>query len=207
MRKILLLGVFFVFIIFMFNAMAHVPYLERRDFNEKRPYIVRKFVEQSIAVYSWIEDDGKDIDVYKLDLKRNKARMYVEVIVPAVDEYYFEFVPWFALVGPNLPNPGVELPFEIPEGYGAIVKENVEPGSEREKFYEPFGGKSYYKGPILDIDVETPGEYYAYFWDPYETGGDYVAVIGRVEFFGLTDILRALIITPMIRQNMELHIP
>ncbi len=66
--------------------------------------------------------------------------------------------------------------------------------------------KNYYRGPILDIRAKKTGTYYVYVWDPYKIGGDYVAVLGKLEFFGIFDIIRALIYTPMIRLGWELHI-
>ena len=41
--------------------------------------------------------------------------------------------------------------------------------------------------------------------DPNHAGGDYVAVIGSEEAFALGDTLRALIYTPIIWFNGELH--
>ena len=192
-------------------ATAHVPYIERSDYTEENPFYVWKMIEKSKAFYAWLENDQgnscEDIDVYKFKILNNQKNIYIELIVPVIENYYENFVPWFALVGPNLPIPNQELPFEIPEGYGAIVKENDEPGTERETFYEPFGGKSYYYGPILDMDISEKGEYYIYCWDPYNQGGDYVLVIGKGEFFGPIDIIRSLINTIVIRRNGEIHIP
>lgn len=189
---------------------AHVPYIERSDYSERNPYFVWKMIEKSKAFYAWLETDAQnpceDIDVYKFKI-RNPKNVYVELIVPVYEDYYKDFVPWFAIVGPDLPTPDQDVPFDIPRGYGAIVKENVEPGTERETFYEPFGGKSYYSGPIFDMDISEPGTYYIYCWDPYEKGGDYVMVIGKGEFFGPIDIVRSLINTVIIRRNGELHIP
>ncbi len=99
------------------------------------------------------------------------------------------------------------MPFSLPDGYGAIVKENVEPGQERETFFEPFGGKWYYNGPIFDEIINKSGTYYVYCWDPYKNGGDYVLVLGKGEFFGPVDIIRSLINTIIIRRDRELHIP
>ena len=76
-----------------------------------------------------------------------------------------------------------------------------EPGEQRPTFYEFFGGKSYYRGPTFDRILEKPGTYSVYYWDPYAHGGDYVAVLGYKESWGLIDILRALIRTPMIRRT------
>jgi len=190
---------------------AHVPYIERSDYSENNPMLVWKMIEKSKAFYSWLETDGEnpctDVDVFEFKIKNDPKNVYIELIVPVIDEYYQDFVPWFALVGPNLPLPDEELPFDLPEGYGAIIKENVEPGTQRETFYEPFGGKSYYYGPILDMDISETGTYYIYCWDPHSQGGDYVLVIGKGEFFGPIDIIRSIINTIIIRRDGELHIP
>ena len=209
-NKIILLAIFSIVLLISSMASAHVPYIERSDYSEDKPIFVWKMIEKSKAFYSWLENDGenpcKDIDVFKFKIKNNPKNVYIELIVPVFEDYYEDFVPWFTLVGPNLPNPDIELPFDLPDGYGAIIKENVEPGSNREKFYEPFGGKSYYYGPILDMDISEPGTYYIYTWDPYSQGGDYVLVFGKGEFFGPIDIIRSIINTRLIRRNLELHI-
>jgi len=190
-------------------AYAHVPYFEHTDFTLNKPFIVRKIVSQSKAVYSWLEknntNQSEDIDVFKFKIIR-PMKMYIELIVPVVDEYYINFVPWFAVVGPGLPDPTQELPFELPNGTGAIVKENVNPGDPRETFYEFFGNKSYYNGPIFDEKLNVTGTYFVYCWDPYKSGGDYTIVIGSLEIWGPLDIIRAMIYTPLIRRGFELHI-
>jgi len=201
---------FFMIICCSSLAVAHVPYIERSDYSENNPIFVWKMIEKSKAFYSWLENDGEkpceDIDVFKFKIKNNPKNVYIELIVPVFEDYYQDFVPWFALVGPNLPIPAEELPFDLPDGYGAIVKENVEPGDDRETFYEPFGGKSYYYGPILDMDISETGTYYIYCWDPYSQGGDYVLIFGKGEFFGPIDIIRSIINTLIIRRDGELHI-
>ena len=209
-NKIILFAIFSFILLFSSIASAHVPYIERSDYSEENPIFVWKMIEKSKAFYSWLENDGenpcKDIDVFKFKIKNNPKNVYIELIVPVFEDYYEDFVPWFALVGPNLPNPDIELPFDLPDGYGAIVKENVEPGNDRETFYEPFGGKSYYYGPILDMNISEHGTYYIYTWDPHAKGGDYVLVFGKGEFFGPIDIIRSIINTVIIRRDGELHI-
>ena len=192
------------------TVLAHVPYLEHRDSSAQQPFQVRRSITQSIAVYSWLKTDGinlsTDIDVYSFTIKNQSLRIYLEVIVPVCDGYYANFTPWFAILGPGFPDAGQPLPFDIPEGYGAIVKEDVPPGTPREEFYEPFGGKSYYQGPRFDQELNVSGTYYVYYWDPYQKGGDYVAVLGYKEQFPPLDIIRALINTPLIRRGYELHL-
>jgi len=189
-------------------AVAHVPYLEREDYTAGEPFEVRKSIEQSIAVYAWLENDGvnpcEDVDVYRFSIDE-PSRIYIEGIVPVCEQYQ-AFSPWFALVGPGLPDPQHEIPFDLPEGYGAVVTPNPVPDGERDMFYEPFGGKWYYNSSVYDQVIETAGDYYVVYWDPAEIGGDYVAILGRKEIWGLTDILRGLLVTPLIRLDMELHV-
>ncbi len=193
------------------SLSAHVPYLEHRDSTIQKPFQVRRSITQSIAVYSWLETDwinpSTDIDVYSFQIKDQPLQVFIEAIVPVCDGFYANFTPWFALVGPGLPPPNQTLPFDVPPGYGVIVKQDVPPGTPREEFYEPFGGKSYYQGPRFDETINTPGTYSVYYWDPYQKGGDYVAVLGYKEQFPPLDIIRALINTPLIRRGYELHLP
>lgn len=188
-------------------ANAHVPYIEKLDYSESRPFIVRNTIEQSIALYAWLETDGvtpsTDVDVARFEIE-GPVRFFGELIVP-VCVSTMDFAPWFLLAGPGLPIPDVLLPFELPDGYGAIVMPNLTPGEARETFYEPFGGKSYYSGPVLDIELEIPGVYYVYYWDPYQVGGDYVGVLGGEEIWNPKDIARGLYYTPYIRNDRELH--
>ena len=212
LHKSLIIAISFFLSVSLVNiATAHVPYIERSDYNEENPYYVWKMIEKSKAFYAWLENEGEntgdDIDVFKITVRNRPVNIYVELIVPVVNNHYEDFVPWYALIGPNLPEITEDLPFSIPDGYGGIIMENVEPGSERETFFEPFGGKSYYKGPILDENITESGTYYLYCWDPYEKGGDYVIVIGKGEFFGPIDIIRGLINTIIIRRDGELHVP
>jgi len=207
--KIIIIG-FLTFFFITSSALAHVPYIEYKDYNENKPCCVWKMIEYSKAFYGWLENDGVnpcvDIDAFKFKIRNKPVQVYIELIVPVVDDYYEEFVPWFALVGPGLPETNETWPFVIPDGYGVVVMENVEPGEERETFYEPFGGKSYYNGPIFEENISEPGTYYIYCWDPYDKGGDYVLVLGKGEFFGPIDIIRGIINTIVIRRDGELHI-
>ena len=118
MKKRYLILVFLIILLSGYHVSAHVPYLEHNDFSEQEPFIVRKTVIQSIAVYSWIdnknEDPGADIDVYQFKVRIPNIRIYIELIGPVCDGYYENFVPWFALVGPGLSDPGQTLPFNIP---------------------------------------------------------------------------------------------
>ena len=98
-NKIVLFAVFCFILLFSSIAYAHVPYIERFDYSEENPIFVWKMIEKSKAFYSWLENDGinpcKDLDVYGFTLKKPVV-MYIEIIVPVVEDYYENFYPWYA---------------------------------------------------------------------------------------------------------------
>ena len=181
-------------------AHAHVPFLERGDFKHDRPFRP-ELPQQSIAVYAWLES-ATDVDYYAFELTR-KTPFFAEVLVPVFDQYA-TFRPAFALIGKGLPAAPEVLPVTPAEGYGALVFLD-DASKERTWFHEPFGGKSYYRGPRIERTLE-PGRYTLVYWDPRGGKGDYVAVIGRKEIWRPQDIARALRITPLIRKGKELHL-
>jgi hypothetical protein len=184
------------------TATAHVPFIEKQDYSFERPFVMKGPVDKSIAVYAWLST-GNDTDAYRLEITQ-PSRLYCNAIVP-VCPAYAQFLPRMAIAGPGLAPPDEPLPFDLPEGYGAVVLKNTAPGEQRHQFYEPFGGKPYYDAPAFDQTVSQTGIWYLYVWDPSGMGGDYVAVVGYKERFSLTDFFRALINTFKIRFNRELH--
>lgn len=183
------------------NALAHVPYLEDIDFSSDAPYKCPSAL-QSTAVYAWMESFD-DVDFYTFTAY-TRISFFAEVIVPVFD-VYAEFRPSMALIGPGLPEPEDILPIPLAPGHGAIVLHD-EGLPVRPQFYEPFGNKSYFQGPRLEIKLK-PGKYMLIYWDPEGGVGDYVAAIGKYEIWLMKDIIRAFKITPIIRAGGELHLP
>jgi len=183
------------------GAWAHVPYLEDSDFSSSAPFKCPSAL-QSTAVYSWLESDT-DVDFYTLNAYTCIA-FFAELIVPVFDAYA-DFRPSMALIGPGLPEPAELLPVPLGPGEGAVVLHDagIEP---RPQFFEPFGNKSYYQGPRLELKIK-PGRYRLIYWDPEGNTGDYVAIIGKYEIWLPKDIIRAFKITPIIRAGGELHLP
>ena len=52
------------------QSWAHVPYLEHNDFSDKQPFTVDHSIEQSLAIYGWLDNNKlnnrEDIDVFEL---------------------------------------------------------------------------------------------------------------------------------------------
>lgn len=208
MFRVLILIVTFTLVGAGAQSRAHVPYLENNDFSLESPFEVDYSIEQSLAVYAWLDNNGpgspEDIDVFIFRIDE-PANVYIEVLVP-VCKGYEEFIPWFALAGPGLPDSKLPMPLDIPKGYGVEVVKNLTTVEERETFYEFFGGKHYYKGAVYEKKINLPGTYYIYVWDPQQRSGDYVAVLGKKEIWRFRDIIKAFRNTPLIRLDQELHI-
>jgi hypothetical protein len=183
-------------------AYAHVPYIENEDYSAEHPFVVTDSIENSKALYAWFET-GTDVDVYAFEVSE-PVTVYAQSLVIACPSLE-TLLPWFAVVGPGLPVPDEALPFELPAGYGAVVVKNKNPGEQRDTFFEPFSAKTYFDGPDFSQEATTPGSWYVYYWDPYQIGGDYVAVLGLKESFSIPDILRSFINTVIIWFNLELH--
>ena len=200
-------SVLFAFAVITSQSRAHVPYLENNDFSVKQPFEVEHTIEQSLAIYAWLETNESgisvDIDVFVFRINE-PANVYLEVLVPVCPGYE-EFRPWIALAGPGLARTELQLPFDIPPDYGIEVIQNVSGDAPRETFYEIFGGKSYYKGPVYNEYITIPGVYRVYVWDPQQKSGDYVAVLGKKEIWRFSDVIRAFRNTPLIRLGRELH--
>ena len=196
------------FVLVTAQSWAHVPYFEHQDFSVQKPFTVEYSIEQSLAIYAWLEKNdlgnSEDLDVFVFRIEE-PTNVYLEVLVPECPGYE-EFYPWFALVGPGLSEPNGAIPFDIPPNYGIEIIQNEKSSESRDTFYEFFGGKSYYRGPHFYKNLNIPGTYYVYFWDPDQKGGDYVAVLGRKEIWRFRDICQAFRNTPLIRMDKELHI-
>ena len=107
--------------------------------------------------------------------------LYIQLGVPVIERLE-DYRPSVALVGPGLPAPEQELPFDLPDGTGIIVFDSSdvdEPGD----FYEPFTQTASWV--LVEETVELPetGQAWLVAWDPgYQTGKLWVAT-GTVEDF------------------------
>lgn len=128
-------------------------------------------------------------DVDFVSFQVNSAMsLKISLLVPQRPEF-LDYYPVFAIVRPGLPRSEVELPFEPPEGYGAIVIKS-EPKAEREKFYEPFSNTRYYWGfKRFEQKIDRPGTYYIVVWHPEGEYRDYVVTYGEKESFTTKEIV------------------
>ena len=184
-------------------ALAHVPYIEGADYSPRSPLVITR-VENSKAIYGWLQS-ATDVDYAQIDVTR-PVTLQAEVLVQVCPSLA-QFLPAYAIIGPGLPAPTQPIPVPLPDGYGAIVVPNLDPGAQRPTFFEPAGGKTYYEGVETIIEATTPGRWAIIVWDPYQMGGDYVLGTGFLEKTSPSDLRLTARNLPIIRRNGQLHTP
>jgi len=168
-------------------ALGHQGLYEEKDTTGFLDAIVLPKPAVSYAVYMRLDHSG-DVDYvsFKVD---GAIPIKVSLLVPQRPEF-LNYYPVFAIVGPGLPAPELEVPFELPVGYGSVVMKS-EPRPEREKFYEPFSSTHYYRGfEIFEQVISEPGNYYIVVWHPEGEYGDYVVIYGEKESFTPKEMLK-----------------
>jgi hypothetical protein len=182
-------------------ANAHVPYIEGKDYPEGPDFIIRD-VDQSKAFYAYLDKD--DVDGFEIILNE-PGRIYVSTLIPFCREYAYYDVN-YALIGPGLPPATQKLPVTIPEGQGAIVHTaGFKRWAERPFMYEMFSDRRYFEGRSYTHTARQAGAYRFVVWHAGGLPGDYIAIVGRAESFGASDMKLAVINTPIIQRKKEMH--
>lgn len=197
------------------QSMAHVPYIEGRDFEEGEVFEVPGPINKSIAMMAHFHD-AFDVDVatftlYADDLTTCEGgvcgtQVHIGSMVPACS-LYADVLPSVALVGPqqdSLPAPDDDenYPFEVESDEGVTVIYNEEQG---ETYYEPFTMKNYYRQNTAKVFLTEPGTYWIFYWEPGGVIGDYVMEVGDEEIWGFWEIIQALRNEWYLVHDREIH--
>ncbi len=110
--------------------------------------------------------------------------LYMQLGVPKIDR--FETLrPAMVLLGPGLP--AVDVPFDIPEGYGGLTFFSDE--QEPVIFEEEFTGTTSWQFPSSRLDAPATGRYYLVGYIPSGDSGKFWIALGEKEDFGIGDII------------------
>jgi hypothetical protein len=107
--------------------------------------------------------------------------LFIQLGVPNI--YRLEgYRPTLALLHPGLPEPAEDLPFEVPEGLGALVFDSTE-RDEPDDFYEPFTATESWVWIEETITLPEAGTGYLVAYDPLGWTGKLWVAVGTVEDF------------------------
>lgn len=125
--------------------------------------------------------------------------LYAQSGIPKI-ERYSTLRPVMVLLGPGLP--AVEVPFDVPEGYGGYIFPSE--GLAPVEFDEEFTGTKSWQFPEIKQTLPVTGKYYLVGYVPGDTGGKFWVAMGRSEVFGLLDIIALPVIIVKVRLFHEI---
>lgn len=142
--------------------------------------------EAAIAQIGRLGEYG-DVDAFTVDFSNPTSKWEFEAIVPICGEYFKDFFPSVAIIGPGLETPPAgALPFEIPEGMGArIYADDNSKKSDLKSETRPVTasnyvtGESAYSSVRRTIDIPEAGQYTVAVFEPEGNIGAYMLSTGN----------------------------
>jgi hypothetical protein len=107
--------------------------------------------------------------------------LYIQLGVPSIYRLA-GYRPTLALLHPGLPEPDADLPFEVPEGFGALVFDSTD-RDEPDEFYEPFTATESWVWIEETVTLSETGTGYLVAYDPLGWTGKLWVAVGTVEDF------------------------
>jgi hypothetical protein len=228
----------------------HAP--ENEDFSFVNPFMVTRFVldpdgnelyvgpaeSQAVSAYLTKNDfDVYQVNVTPMDIPEFGPPLIISAsaLPPACQQTRNNY-PATALLGPIIagfpePTPDLDLPFEIPPGYGIIIAENPELGKKEQRpifnidladpelelglsWFLPLGLTQdclLYQPWLCNYEntisqpIFVPGVYYIVMWDPNGKRQDYTANIGFLE--EVSEVIDQTEMQELVKDNALLHRP
>jgi hypothetical protein len=225
---------------------------EDEDFSFENPFVVTRFVqdpdgnelyvgpEESQAVSAYLTQD--DFDVYQVivgpdDIPQIGPPLIISAsALPPACQQTRKNYPVTALLGPlyagiPAPTPDLDIPFEVPPGYGIIIAANPEVGKKEQRpifdidsadpelalglsYFLPLGltQECLLYAPFtcdysntISQPIFVPGSYYIVMWDPDGKQQDYTANIGFLE--EVSEVIDQSEMQEIVKDNALLHRP
>ncbi len=158
------------------EALAHKPSFANNYVNADSAFTVD---DPDISIVLYAEMTCTESELWMERETGDREEIWVELGVPMLDRLA-DYRPSIALVAPGLPT--ADLPFEIPEGFGATVISTSDV-DEPVDFYEPFSQTEswiLYQGWL---DVPSGEQVYLVSWNPSKFTGKLWVAVGKTEDF------------------------
>lgn len=124
------------------------------------------------------------VDYYEFIVTSPGLDSFLQLLVPTRTRYK-DFRPSLALIGPGLPQAKVDMPLEVPAGFGAVIMD----WEDKEIFFEPFTQTRYYKAREHRHSL-AEGEWQLAVFHRQGQGGKYTLTVGEKEQWSWKDIFR-----------------
>ena len=160
-------------------AMAHRPsYSDGNHTAIDDAWLIEE-IDVSIVLYHEVSCETQELWM-EFDAQEGEE-LFVQLGVPAIDRLE-TYRPSIAVLAPGLPALAESVPFDVPEGFGALVFHSQDV-QEPDDFFEPFTQTSSWIWVEEKRTLPTAGKGYVVAWVPEEyTGRLWVAVGEREDF-------------------------
>lgn len=162
----------------------------------------------SWSIYQELGMGEGDAKFYKFQNEQINSTFYAQISIPKIEKYK-TFTPSLALLEPqfkdnntslnkihdnyvNYKNNNIILPFEVPQNYRILLKDDYTGPIPSPTFYEPFTQTSYWERQEIRTQIQKFGTYYIVVFNENtanRTEGKFVLAVGEVEDFSLFDFL------------------
>lgn len=162
-------------------AAAHKPYFSDGGHGTAADAWEIEDIDTSIVLYDEVTCEAPVLWM-RFEAEAD-AELYVQLGVPELD-WLADYRPSIAVLAPGLPE--AALPFEIPEGLGAVVIDTAAV-SAPDSFYEPFSQTSSWVLAEETLTLAEAGAGYVVAWDPEALTGKLWVAVGTEEVFTSED--------------------
>jgi hypothetical protein len=173
-KELLILNFLLIFSLLVSASMAHIPEIVIEDRDYAADPIIVEEPEISYAYYGKLQGSPQ---LYKIESDK-QFHLYVSLLVPYVGQEELS-----------------DVEFHIWKDDKKIVM--MHDFQNWTKMYEQYGGDWYLQGPTYEADVEA-GTYIIEVHS-YANSEDYTLAIGKIERFGVKEILWTIIILPVMK--------
>ena len=152
-------------------------------------------------IVSWAMYEKLDGNVlyYTFDAKKGDL-LYASIVIPKL-EHLENFTPSLVFIAPSftidlidelkIMEKNDDFPFEIPDGYNAIVF-HYNGSIPSNEFYEPLGQITYWERQEINLTIPVDSTYYLAVYDSKNQSGKIAQAVGYVEDFSASDFMTVL---------------
>lgn len=167
-------------------TMAHLPTISDGSATDAEHAVRVSDVHVSRVWYHRVRENAPQIWL-TFDIRAEQP-LTVQLGVPYLGRLR-DYRPALAVLGPGLPEPEVDLPFEVPDGLGALVLRTDDLVTPT-VFDEPFTSTKSWILIDRNVKLLEAGTHYVVAYEPVGQKGKLWVALGKEEVFGLSEVLQ-----------------
>ncbi len=121
-----------------------------------------------------------DMDAFSATFSDAFEDWQLQILVPQCGDHFTSVFPSVALIGEGLAQDIDDLPFDLPDGMGALTFTEDDQAMPRLRGDWQIGTTTYYRSTPYTVDIPQGGDYSVVVWEPNGHVGAYLLMIGNI---------------------------